>query len=67
MLLTVGSKIIWAVEVIRVKKILSNAVIELNICQDMVFRLSTVYNKHEIIKIDNQTREKLQVLSQVSE
>ena len=38
-----------------------------NIYQVMIFRLYTVYNKHEIIKIDNQIREKLQVLSQVLE
>ena len=31
----------------------------------MIFRLYTVYNKHEIIKIGNQTIEKYQVLSQV--
>ena len=33
----------------------------------MIFRLYTVYNKNEMIKIDNQTREKSQVLSQVHE
>ena len=33
----------------------------------MIFRLYTVYNKHEMIKNDNQTREKLQGLSQVLE
>ena len=36
---------------------------EMNICQVMIFRLYTVYNKYEVIKIGNQTREKLQVLS----
>ena len=35
---------------------------EINICQVMIFRLYTVYNKHEMLKIDSQTREKLQVL-----
>ena len=40
---------------------------EINICQVMIFRLYTVYNKHEMIKIGNQTREKSQVLSQVLE
>ena len=40
---------------------------EINIGQVMIFRAYTVYNKHENIKIGNQTREKLQVLSQVLE
>ena len=30
---------------------------EINICQVMIFRLYAVYNKHEMIKIDSQTRE----------
>ena len=38
---------------------------ELNICQGMTFRLYTVYNKHEMMEIRNQTSEKSQVLSQV--
>ena len=40
---------------------------EINIYQVMIFRLYTVYNKHEMIKIGNQTAEKSQVLSQVLE
>ena len=40
---------------------------EINICQIMIFWLNTVYNKLEMIKIDNQTREKSQVLEQVLE
>ena len=40
---------------------------EINICQVMNFRFYTIYNKHEMIKIGNQTREKLQVLTQVLE
>ena len=40
---------------------------EINICEVKIFRLYTVYNKHEMIKIDNQTREKLKILSQVLE
>ena len=40
---------------------------EINIEKIMIFRLYTVYNKHEMIKIDNQTREKSQVLSQMHE
>ena len=31
----------------------------------MIFRFYTVYNKHEMIKIGNQTGEESQVLSQV--
>ena len=40
---------------------------EINICQVMIFRPYTAYNKHEMIKIFSQTREELQVLSQVLE
>ena len=40
---------------------------EINICQDMIFRLCTVYTKHGITKIGNRTREKTHVLSQVLE
>ena len=38
---------------------------EINICQIMIFRLYAVHNKHKLIKIRNQIREKSQVLSQV--
>ena len=37
---------------------------EINIKQTMTFRLYIVYNKHEMMEIRNQTREKSQVLSQ---
>ena len=40
---------------------------EINIFEVMIFRLYTVYNKHEMTEIGNQTIEKLQVLSQVLE
>ena len=40
---------------------------EINIYQVMIYRFYTVYNKHEMIKIGNQTTEKSQVLSQVLE
>ena len=40
---------------------------EKNISQVMIFRLYTVYNKHEMMKIGNQIREKSQALSQVLE
>ena len=40
---------------------------EMNVYQVMIFMLYTDYNKHEMIKIHNQTREKSQVLSQVLE
>ena len=36
-----------------------------NISQIMMFRLSTAYTKYDMIKIGNETREKLQVLLQV--
>ena len=61
---TVDSKIIRALEMSRVKNSHLLQFFEINICQVMIFRLYTVYNKHEIIKIDSQTREKSQVLSQ---
>ena len=56
---TVGSKIIRALEIIRVKNF---TFYEMNTHQVMRFRLYTVYNKHEMIKTVNPTREKLQVL-----
>ena len=40
---------------------------EINICEAMIFRLYAVYNKHEMVKIDNQIREKQQVLSKMLE
>ena len=40
---------------------------DINICQDMMYKLHTVYNKHEMIKIGNQITEKSQVLSQMLE
>ena len=40
---------------------------EKNIDQDINFRLYTVYNKRDIIKICNQIGEKSQVLSQMLE
>ena len=40
---------------------------EIGIYQIMIFRLYTVYNKHDDGKITDQTREKSQVLSQVLE
>ena len=39
----------------------------MNFCQDMIFRVYSIYNKHEKIKIGNKTREKSQVVSQVLE
>ena len=40
---------------------------EINISEIMIFRLYTIFNKNEMIKIDSQTRENLQILSQVLE
>ena len=40
---------------------------EISIYQVKLFRFYTVYNKHELIKIANQTREISQALSQVLE
>ena len=36
----------------------------INICQVMIFKPYTVYNKYEMTKIVNQTKEKSKVLSQ---
>ena len=38
---------------------------EIIVYRVMIFRLYTVYNKHEMIEIGNQTREKWHILSQV--
>ena len=40
---------------------------EIKYCQFTFFRLYTVYNKYEMIKIANQIRDKSQVQSQVFE
>ena len=40
---------------------------EINVYQFMMFRLYTAYDKHEMIKSDNQIREKSRVLSQMLE
>ena len=61
----VGSKIIRAVEIIRVKNSYLMQFYEVNICEGMMFMFYTVYNKHVITKNDTQTRENSQVLSQV--
>ena len=40
---------------------------EIIVHQVMIFRLYTVYNKHEMVKTGNQIREKSQVLWQMLE
>ena len=40
---------------------------DINICQVSIFWIYTVYNKHEMTKIGNETKEKFQVLLQVLE
>ena len=40
---------------------------ERNICRVMIFRIYTISNKHEMIKIGIETREKSQLLLQVLE
>ena len=40
---------------------------EINICQVMIFRFYTVYNKHEMTKIGNEPKEQQQKLSQMLE
>ena len=63
---TVSSKIIRALEIIDIKKLIPIQFYEINICQVMIFRLYTVYNKHDMIKIDNETRKKAQVYRKCS-
>ena len=38
---------------------------EISICQVMMFKLYSVYNKHEIIQIDSQTSVKPQVYNDI--
>ena len=64
---TVGSKIIRALEIVRVKNSYLMQFYEIKVRQFTIFSLHIVYNKHEMIKIGNQIREKLQALSQVLE
>ena len=40
---------------------------EMYICQVLIFRFYTVYNKRDMIKFGNETTEKSHVLSQVLE
>ena len=40
---------------------------EINIYQVMIFRFDTIYKKHDMIKLGNQTKEKSQALSQLLE
>ena len=68
----VSSKIIRALEIIRVKNLILEdshllKFYEINIYQVMIFSLYTVYNKQEMIKTDNLIREKTQELLQVLE
>ena len=64
---TAGSKIIRALEIIRVKILIPNAVVRNKYLLFVIFKLHNVYNKHGMMETVNQTREKTQVLSQVLE
>ena len=66
-MITLDSKIIRTLEIIRVKHSYLMQFYEISIYQVIIFRLYTVYNKHKMMKIDNQIREKSQELSQVLE
>ena len=64
---TISSKIIRALEIISVKKdTFLMQFYEINIYKSMIFRFYVVFNRHQLIKIGNQTREKSQELSQCS-
>ena len=65
--ITVGSKIIRALAIIPIKEHIFNAVLQVNVCQTTIFRSYIIYKNIFMIKIDDQTREKFQVLSQVLE
>ena len=65
--ITVYSKNFQALEIIRVKKFIPNAVYEINVHQVMIFKFDAAYKKHQMIEIGNESREKIQVLSQVLE
>ena len=65
--LTVGSKDISALEIIPAKKLIPYAVFKIHFWQVMNIKIYIAYNEHEIKKIDNQNKEKLQALSQVLE
>ena len=54
---TVDSKIIRALEIIHTKNSYLMQFCGINIYEIMIFRLYTIYNKHVMIKIGNQTRE----------
>ena len=56
---TVDSKVIRALQIIPIKKLISMQFYEINICEVMSFRLHTVCKKHGMIKIGNQTRKKI--------
>ena len=60
--LTVGSKIIRALVIIRVKKLIPNGILGNKYFSNHDLQAYAVYNKHEMIKTDNQTTEKSQVL-----
>ena len=60
-----GSKIIRALEIFRIKYFTHNAGYKINIYQVMIFRHCAVYKSMMMIKIGDQTREKLQALYQV--
>ena len=57
-----GRKIFQAFEIILTQTFILNVVLWINICQVLIFRLHTVYNKHDVVKIGIQIREKSQVL-----
>ena len=66
-LISADSKVIRAVEIVSVKKLIPNAIFGNKYLSVMIFRLYIVFNKHEMIKIGDHKREKSQVLLQVRE
>ena len=66
-LFTIDSKIIRAVEIIPVQKLIPNIVLLNKYLLNHIFKLYAVFNKHEMIKIVNETKGKSQVLSQMLE
>ena len=63
---TIGSKIIRALVIIRVRKFLLNTILWNKHLQIMIFRLYAVHNKHDDSKIGDQIRKILKYYSKCS-
>ena len=64
---TVCSKIIRALVIIRIRKLIPNGVLWNKYASNHDLRLYTVFNKHDEIKIGDQNKEISQIVLQVLE